>query len=656
MNNKTVKVAARALALVAVFIGAIGTPRTASAQLGVLGGARPAMDGLTLGTDVAFDPVNQVYLVVSAAGASRGQFLDVNRNPIGGPFQLNTVPPGSPTYAHYPRVIYSPHVNNGAGGFMALWHQDDSPPVNNIHSRIVSYPAGALGTDAVINGGDGGSWWVAGAAVAYSMTAHRFLVAWQTCCGGGSVVNYRLVDINGQPIGGIVQASGGYAREPGVAWNSANGEWAISYSGADQSGAITAIARVDVDGTLRRRNIIHHSAGTYISDVAHNPVTGRNVMVWYSLAGGIFGAETDAAGDVVASGIVSQVVGSYDGLGISYNAGSGTFLMVGHHQTSLNIGGLELNKRGGRSSNDRVISSTNPPPSIGSFYPRPTASLPSQWTISYGRDYANAYVQGVETISTGGAADVPIGPVQNPTPTPTPTPAPAPQPGGCTSPDPFASIGGGSCVNGGWLPPGMGPAPAPAPTPTPTPTPAPAPAPSAGCSTPNPFAAMNTGYCVNGGWQFGNPPAPAPAPSPTPSPAPAPAPAPSAGCTTPNPFAAMNTGYCLNGGWQFGTAPGGNPGGCTTPDPFTSMGGGTCVNGGWLPPGSGQPQPAPTTCSTPDPFLASGGGTCINGGWVPNNNLPATTCSGLPDPFTAMGGGVCINGGWYPRNAVGGRP
>ena len=438
--------------------------------------------------------------------------------------------------------------------------------------------------------------------------------------------------------------------------NTVNGEWAISFSGADPSGAVTVIARVGVDGTLLRRNIIHRSPGTYISDIAHNPVTGRNVMVWYSLAGGIFGAETDAAGDVVASGIVSQVVGSYDGLGISYNAGSGTFLMVGHHQTSLNIGGLELNKRGGRSSNDRVISSTNPPPSIGSFYPRPTASLPSQWTISYGRDYANAYVQGVETISTGGAADVPIGPVQNPTPTPTPTPAPAPQPGGCTSPDPFASIGGGSCVNGGWLPPGMGPAPAPAPTPTPTPTPAPAPAPSAGCSTPNPFAAMNTGYCVNGGWQFGNPPAPAPAPSPTPSPAPAPAPAPSAGCTTPNPFAAMNTGYCLNGGWQFGTAPGGNPGGCTTPDPFTSMGGGTCVNGGWLPPGSGQPQPAPTTCSTPDPFLASGGGTCINGGWVPNNNLPATTCSGLPDPFTAMGGGVCINGGWYPRNAVGGRP
>jgi hypothetical protein len=37
-----------------------------------------------------------------------------------------------------------------------------------------------------------------------------------------------------------------------------------------------------------------------------------------------------------------------------------------------------------------------------------------------------------------------------------------------------------------------------------------APAPSGGCTTPNPFASMGTGTCVNGGWQFGSP---APAPS-----------------------------------------------------------------------------------------------------------------------------------------------
>ena len=55
------------------------------------------------------------------------------------------------------------------------------------------------------------------------------------------------------------------------------------------------------------------------------------------------------------------------------------------------------------------------------------------------------------------------------TPTPTPPPPstspaptePTPMPTGCTTPDPYASLGGGTCVNGAWLPPSS-------PTPSPT--------------------------------------------------------------------------------------------------------------------------------------------------------------------------------------------
>jgi hypothetical protein len=35
------------------------------------------------------------------------------------------------------------------------------------------------------------------------------------------------------------------------------------------------------------------------------------------------------------------------------------------------------------------------------------------------------------------------------------TPPPPPAPTGCTTPDPFVVLGGGTCYNGGWLPPGM---------------------------------------------------------------------------------------------------------------------------------------------------------------------------------------------------------
>src|SRR5262245_39394146 len=55
------------------------------------------------------------------------------------------------------------------------------------------------------------------------------------------------------------------------------------------------------------------------------------------------------------------------------------------------------------------------------------------------------------------------------------------QPIGCATPDPFVTLGGGTCVNGGWLPPGMEP------VVTPTPqlsTPLPV---AADCPTPDPF-------------------------------------------------------------------------------------------------------------------------------------------------------------------------
>jgi hypothetical protein len=192
-------------------------------------------------------------------------------------------------------------------------------------------------------------------------------------------------------------------------------------------------------------------------------------------------------------------------------------------------------------------------------------------------------------------------------PSPTPTTS-------CTTPDPFASMGGGTCYNGGWLPPGIpvpGQTVAPAPSPTPSPTPAPAPAPSGSCSTPDPFASMGGGTCYNGGWlPPGMPvpgqtvtPTPTPAPKPTPTPTPPPPPAPSP----------VPSGVCM------------------TSDPFASLGGGTCYNGGWLPPGmpvpggSAVPTQPPSTgdCTTPDPFTAIGGGTCYNGGWLPPGMTPA---------------------------------
>ena len=141
----------------------------------------------------------------------------------------------------------------------------------------------------------------------------------------------------------------------------------------------------------------------------------------------------------------------------------------------------------------------------------------------------------------------PLPPPPPPLPPPFPLPPPPPPSPGCTTSDPFTSLGGGTCVNGGWLPPGMTP---PGVNPTLPPLPAPPPPSSGDCTTPDPFAALGGGTCANGGWW---PPGLTP-PGVNPNPPPSSPPPPS-------------------------------PGGCTTPDPFVSLGGGTCFNGGWWPPG-----------------------------------------------------------------------
>jgi endonuclease/exonuclease/phosphatase family metal-dependent hydrolase len=170
---------------------------------------------------------------------------------------------------------------------------------------------------------------------------------------------------------------------------------------------------------------------------------------------------------------------------------------------------------------------------------------------------------------------------------------------GCTGPDPFASLGGGTCYRGGWLPPGM---PIPAGRSRSTASPAPSVDASAQpkCLTPDPFTALGGGTCYNGGWLPPGMRIPSGRRVTTPSPAPAASSA------------------------------------CATPDPFAALGGGTCYNGGWLPPGMPVPSGrgattplrapvAPSGCTTPDPFAALGGGSCHNGGWLPPGMAPAAS-------------------------------
>jgi hypothetical protein len=649
-----------------VFLAALGTfviltalPRPAGAQFSQLGAVLNLASIGVLGTDVGYDEARDQFLFVGAYGPVFAMCTNASGQPTTALFDVMNNPA---FFAHFPRAEYSPDL----GAFLVTWHQNDAPNINVVHGRLVSCAGGPVSADvAISNVFEDGTRHDIGAPAAYSLTSHVFLVAWQSASNG---IRGRFVSSSGVPLGTtMLLANIGGARDPGLAWNAATNEFGMSYTGWDVEGAFAAFRKIRAsDGALSPLQKFGYGRGTYNTDITVNTANWNYVMGWVALPGGSQFATFDYSGNKLNYGLMTTRFGGSDNLSLAFNPASGTILSVGQDFFSYEIAAMELNGGGiPISSAGGITQGTTSP---GSFYPRVNAR---RWAPHWGLSFSRRYnTLGAQFVASGGAAPPPS--------TPPPAPPPPPPSGGCTTPDPFAALGGGTCVNGGWLPPGSAPAPAPAPAPPP-PTSGPA------CTGPDPFAAMGGGHCVNGGWVPGV----------------------AGGCVGPNPFASGGTcvnggwvpsggagggstggcigpnpfaggGTCVNGGWvPSGGAGGGSTGGCIGPDPFAAMGGGHCVNGGWVPGVSGGcvgsdpfaamggghcvsggwvPGPAPSTggtstggCAGSDPFAAIGGGICVNGGWIP---APPSTCSGLPDPFVAIGGGICINGGWHPR----GRP
>lgn len=385
----------------AILATAIGLPAPAAAQISRIGGTVPLLGGQTMrGNDVAHDPVNDVYLVVGGYGAVYGVFTDAAGAPVTSVFAIK---PGDSPFGHFPRVKYSPHVSNGAGGaggFLVTWHQDDVPgSINVVHARIVAYPNRLVGSEMALSNmsSDGATKWEAGAAIAYSTTSQRFLVAWQTV---SNAIQGRLVGANGSLIGGVIPiANPGGARDPGVAWNGATDEFGISYTGWDCCGAFAGFVRLRAgDAFLSGRATFGHSGGTYLSDIDVNTATGRFVMAWTN-ATGTNRAEIDTGSNVLGAGLVSAQMGGYDSLGLAFNPASGTFLAVGQQQ-STEVGAIELGANGTPIGGVVTVTAGA---SLGSFYPRAAArSNAKQWDISLSQNLNVLADQAVATGSGGG--------------------------------------------------------------------------------------------------------------------------------------------------------------------------------------------------------------------------------------------------------------
>jgi hypothetical protein len=500
--------------------------------------------GIMRGTDAAWDPVNNVYLEVVGNGPIYGVFVNANGQAVAPGFAI-FANDGS-TWAHFPRVEYGAAVNGGKGGFLVTWNRNIGS-VNYVFGRMVSYSApGYLlnGEQLLSDGGEGGTWHETGPAMAYSATSQRFLVAWRSIQYG---IRGRFVSSDGAASGGIIQLENpGGSRDPALAWNPATDEFGLVYTGFGGSGAYASFRRIAAStGSVSGRTSFGFSSATFATGIDVN-ANSEYVLAW-AIHPGTLSARFDRSGNLVSGGtLVTSRFGYDQSLAIAFNNTSQSLIAVGSDGQSWEVAAAEMNSSGSPITPAQIVTDGATPNSGGSFYPmaaqRPWAN---QWNIVYSRDFRGATTQIMTTASNGATA------AATSTSTPaTPTTPPTTTASSCPTADPFASLGGGVCCNGGWLPPGMGCASGSSPASTPSLPTSSSTTTAAQCTTANPFASLGGGVCCNGGWL-----------------------PPGMTCAYSSPTTTTTTTTSTSSS------------GCTGSDPFASIAGmyGVCVNGGWVP-------------------------------------------------------------------------
>ena len=452
-------------------------------------------------TDVAFDPRGDGHLF---AGFTNGAAAFVRTDSSGystGLVQLNA-PLARFGFFDSAHVAYSADLGGAPNnpGVMMIWAENPYS-ANGFYTPSVVFARGVVSSTLAATPlaflGEGRA-----PRIAYSVIDREFLVVWKS--SDSARILARRIALDGQPVGPawtIAQAGAWTFSGVRLVWNPVTNEFGLSLHNSSDRG-FTDFIRLAPDRVLTRQRVAYGPMNAVL-DV--NTRTGEYVLVW-SEDMHLFGAQISRGGTIVSRGLVALDTAGVRSL--AFNPASETFLVLDH-------GGriVELNQYGAPLS---------PLIDGGLVNSLALISQSGEWRMFERAETSPVATRSVATIGPRGGGDSSLG--------------------GCESADPFAFFGGGSCFNGGWLPPGIHAPGVEALVYSPGPDVSPIPSPSGECATPDPFVTLGGGTCRNGGWL---PPGMTPPPSP--------------------------------------------PAGCSTPDPFVALGGGKCVNGGWLPPGMTPP-------------------------------------------------------------------
>ena len=291
-------------------------PSPASAQLARLGETFSVWSDTSRGSAVAYDPRNNVYLVVSAHGRVNGRFVTADGAVLGLPFVFQSVV----YFGQFPQVAYSPDANGGNGGFLVTWHESDGP-APSLHARMVSYSAGFLTPDKMIVGNDTYHE-IMGAPVVYSTVSREFMVIWRQYADV-NIFGLRLNN-NGDPVSGAipVAASGLFESDPSLTYNAAYDEYLAVYRmGFSPTSVMAQRIKAGTGALIGAASVVAQASTVNTTGVTYNPTTNQYLVAWHQMPGDlIVGRVVTADGTPIgASTPLSTRVGTYDSLSVDVN-------------------------------------------------------------------------------------------------------------------------------------------------------------------------------------------------------------------------------------------------------------------------------------------------------------------------------------------------
>ena len=321
--------------------------------------------------DVAFDPVDDVFLAVSGAGKTQGQYFTGAGAASGASFVVNS----GAIYGQAPRVTFASDV----GGFLVTWHETIGNDTR-IRARILRYGKTALTDDFDLS--PFGTNWEMGASAAYASTSKEFLVGWQD--RATTQIHVQRVSSAGALLGPVITVEAtGYARDPSIGYDPDTNRFLVAYGGCvGNNDCFIHAQRIQAGTGARVGAPIALDApikAGYVPEVAYNTTTHEFLVVWYRITAGVSGLHSKTINASAATGPLQPVGanGSYDANSVAYNPASNTFVVVSHSSGNQDIA-CELSASGqALSATGTLFGSTT---AMGNFNPRVAAStLTKSW-------------------------------------------------------------------------------------------------------------------------------------------------------------------------------------------------------------------------------------------------------------------------------------